>query len=356
MDEIYEDIIDSIEDGIIVFDEGEKITLFNQASERITGISKKRAAGTVGEAIFGGNLNVIEQVRKTFETGQVFSDYDTSVLRKDGSVVPVTLITSPILSGESKRNGTVLLIRDISRVKALEEDVRRSDSLASIGVLAAGLAHEIKNPLGGIKGAAQLLQLEMGGNEELNQYASVIIKETERVSGLLEELLDFANPKRLNLGEMNIHEILDSVIALQSRSVEGENIDFIAEYDPSIPPMIGDAEKLSQVFINIVKNGCEAMDGEGTLKVSTRVMSDYLLQGKEGRRSKMMAVEIADSGEGLSDEDRKSIFTPFFTKKRGGTGLGLAVSHMIVKEHNGSIKVKSRPGEGATFSVFLPMR
>ncbi len=356
MKDIYEDILDSIEDGIIVLDEAQRVTFFNQASERITGLSKNRvAASPVGE-VFGNNPQIIEQVRKTFETGQVFSDYDTHILKRDGSVLPVSLITSPIMSGEGERRGTVLVVRDISRLKILEEDIRRSDSLASVGILAAGLAHEIRNPLGGIRGAAQLLQMEVGDDEELREYTSVIIRETERVSGLLEELLDFANPKKLDLREVNIHEILDSVIALLTRGDEGRGVRFITEYDPSIPLLIGDRGKLSQVFLNIMKNGCEVMEGSGTLRVTTRVMSDFLLHEGEGIRSKMMAAEITDEGGGIPEEEMKSLFTPFFTRKKGGTGLGLAISHRIVREHKGIIKVKSRQGEGSTFSVFLPLR
>jgi len=203
MNDIFEDIIDSIEEGIVVFDKDERITLFNQASETILGISKKRALGSEGKVIFDRNRQSLEQVRKTFSSGQIISDYETYILKKDGSVIPVSLITSPIINSENLCKGIVFLIRDISRIKALEVEKRRADSLSTVGILAAGLAHEIKNPLGGIRGAAQLLEMEVGKNEELSAYTSLIIKETERVSSLLEELLDFANPKELNLTELN---------------------------------------------------------------------------------------------------------------------------------------------------------
>ncbi len=351
-----EDIINSIEDGVVVFDTEKKITLFNQMSEVLTGISQKKALNADSGDVFASNGQLISLLEKTLETGQVFSDYDTNLLRKDASIIPVSLVTSPILSAKGDVKGVTALIRDISRIKSLEEDVRRSDSLASVGVLAAGLAHEIKNPLGGIRGAAQLLQMEIEGDEELKSCTDIIIKETDRVSRLLEDLLDFSNPRKLTLGELNVHEVLDSVIALISRSAEGEGVNFISEYDPSIPLIIGDREKLAQVFINIMKNGCEAMKGEGELKIVTRVVSDFLLQEGEGVRSRVMAVEVADSGEGIEPDNISKLFTPFFTAKKGGTGLGLSVSHSIVKEHKGTIKVKSEHGEGSVFSVFLPLR
>jgi len=353
--DIYRDIIDSIEDGIVVIDADDKITLFNQASERIVGISKKRAVASSFEDIFERNPEAMSQVKKTLETGQVFSNHDTSIIGRDGSDLPVSLITSPIFSETGEPKGTALLIRDIRRIRDLEEDVRRSDSLAAIGTLAAGLAHEIRNPLGGIRGAAQLLQMEVKGNEELCKYADIIIKETKRVSGLLEDLLDFANPRSLNLGQLNIHELLDSVITLLSQSAAGEKVKFLTRYDPSIPLVPGDEQKLTQVFLNILKNGCEAVESDGEIRLTTRFVGDFHRSEVTGDRSKMIAIDVIDNGCGIDDEDMKKIFTPLFTGKRGGTGLGLAISHKIISDHGGNIKVKSSRGEGSTFSVFLPI-
>ncbi len=356
MEKLYADIIDSIEDGIVVFDKDFNILLFNQMAESITGLSKSRAMNTKGESLFCDNKRLLDQVKKSLKNGQVFSDYDTDFFRPDGTVASVSLITSPVLSPEGEYEGTTLLIRDIRRVKELEEDLRRSDSLVSVGVLAAGLAHEIKNPLGGIRGAAQLLQMEVEENKELVEYTSLIVRETDRVTGLIEELLDYANPKTLKKEQVNIHEILDSVIALQSRSEATRETTFVTDYDPSIPPLVGDSDKLAQVLLNIIKNGCEAMDGRGSLKVVTRVVNDFMLNEGTGGRSTMIAVDVIDSGPGISEEAQRMLFTPFYTKKRGGTGLGLAVSHRIVEGHKGHIKVESKEGEGATFSLYLPLR
>lgn len=356
MREIYEDVIDSIEDAIIVLDVNGNIVIFNQAAENITDISKNRAIGLKGEDIFGGNAEILCQAGKTFESGQIFSDYDTTLIGRENHILPVSIITSPILRKDGAISGTVLAIRDISRMKELEDDIRRSDGLASIGILAAGLAHEIRNPLGGIRGAAQLLEKDLEKNEELKEYTALIIKETSRVSGLIDELLDFANPTKLNLKKMNIHEVLDSVISLETRSPEGEKINFMTDYDPSIPDIVGDREKLGQVFLNIVKNGCEAVKGEGSLIVSTRVASDFMLAEGGNVRSKVIIVDIADNGSGISPDDMKMLFTPFFTRKGRGTGLGLAVSLRIIKEHRGKITVESKSGEGSRFSVSLPVR
>ena len=355
MEDIYRDIIDSIEDGIIVVDTDRKVTLFNQVSERITGISKKRAVSASLEKVFKQNNQVLKQLAKTLERGQVFSNHDSHIFRRDGCNIPVSLITSPIIDNRGDFKGAAILIRDISKIKELEEDVKRSDSLAVIGTLAAGLAHEIKNPLGGIRGAAQLLQMEMENNEELNKYADIIIKETKRVNDLLDELLDFANPKCLNMEEINIHELLDSVITLLSQSKAAEKVEFLTRYDPSIPLLSGDEQKLTQVFLNILKNGCEAIRNDGEVEVTTRFVSDFLRVEGMGNRSKMIAVDIKDTGEGINEEDIKKIFTPLFTGKKAGTGLGLAISQKIIADHGGNIKVRSSRGKGSAFSVFLPL-
>ncbi len=355
MDNIYEEIIDSIEEGVVFFDGSNRVAVFNQVSETLTGISKKRALGSDSTELFSANRSVVDLIEKTGREGQGFSMHDGHIVRQDGSTVSVSLATSPILSADGGLKGVALLMRDMSRIRALEEDVRRSDGLASVGILVAGLAHEIKNPLGGIKGAAQLLK-EVDDDDELEQCTDIIIKETDRVSGLLEELLDFSNPKRMTFAPLNIHQVLDGVITLLSKSEEGEGIEFSTDYDPSIPPLPGDSEKLTQVFINLVKNGCEAMKKKGRLKIKTRIINDYLLHGEAGTRATVMAVDIKDEGPGIDEGDLPRLFTPFFSKKQGGTGLGLSLSDRIIREHKGGIRVSGSPGEGAVFTVCLPLR
>jgi two-component system nitrogen regulation sensor histidine kinase GlnL len=231
--------------------------------------------------------------------------------------------------------------------------LKRADRLALLGTLAAGLAHEIKNPLGGIKGAAQLLKREVHHNPSLLQYADIVVREVDRVNRLIEQLLGLSQPAKLELGAVNIHEILDEVLLLERQAIPEWNVVVKKNFDPSLPPVRGDRARLTQVFLNLVKNAVQAMDGRGTLTVTTRIETDFHIREQGRERGKFLWVDVEDDGPGIKDDDLPQIFSPFFSTKNGGTGLGLAVCYGIIKEHGGLIRVDSREGAGASFKVSL---
>lgn len=350
---LYENLLASVEDGVVVLDPAYVILTFNQGAEGIIGVSEGFALGNNLSSVIR-EKEVSDLARKAYDTGKSFSDNDLSIRRRDGSIVPASFTASPLLDEEGKALGTVIVLRDMSRIKALEDDLRRSDRLGIMGTLATGLAHEIKNPLGGIKGAAQLLQEELENDKRLTEYTGIIIREAERVNRLIEELLDFANPKRVSLRPMNIHKTLDDTTFLMSEVVKAKGAKVYKEFDPSLPLIKGDRERLSQVFLNIIKNAVEALAKGGWVMVSTRIVTDYLMVEGEERRGAIV-VEVSDNGKGMDQETLDRLFTPFFSTKEKGTGLGLAISHRIIKEHKGHIKVKSKAGEGTTVSVTLPV-
>jgi two-component system nitrogen regulation sensor histidine kinase GlnL len=182
-----------------------------------------------------------------------------------------------------------------------------------------------------------------------------MIKETQRVNRIVEELLSLTTPRRLKLDKVNLHRVLGDIITLQKGGIGQADIAFNQQFDPSIPPIMADGEQLTQLFLNIVKNAVEAVGDNGLIKVSSRVLSDYTMTKKGERRQRMVAIEVSDDGPGMPREQIDQLFTPFFTTKSRGTGLGLAICHKIVSEHRGIIKVASEPGKGTTFSVMLPL-
>jgi two-component system nitrogen regulation sensor histidine kinase GlnL len=182
-----------------------------------------------------------------------------------------------------------------------------------------------------------------------------MLKEAQRVNRIVEELLDLASPRKLQQVPTNIHRILGDIILLQKRSTAGKEILFRKNFDPSIPPILADEGLLTQLFLNLIKNAVEAVGDTGTVRVTSRIVSEYSMTQKGERRSRMVAVEVTDDGAGISKEQQEQLFTPFFTTKNKGTGLGLAICHKIVAEHRGMIKVESEPGKGTTFSVMLPL-
>jgi two-component system nitrogen regulation sensor histidine kinase GlnL len=270
-----------------------------------------------------------------------------------GRKTPLGVTASPLRDREGHFLGTVLLLRDIKHRKELEEDLKRADRLALMGTLAAGLAHEIRNPLGGIKGAAQLLRRSIDGNSSLREYTDIMVREVDRVNQLIEQLLDLSRPPQLTLAPVNIHQILEDVLLLEGQALGRTEISVKKNFDPSLPPIRGDRAQLTQVFLNLVKNAFQAMERGGALTITTRLETDYHIRGQGTARNRFIWVDIADEGAGIKEEDLPHIFSPFFTTKTNGTGLGLAVCYRIIKEHGGLIRVDSVEGRGTDFKVSL---
>ncbi len=271
------------------------------------------------------------------------------------------LAENPLQDGEGNTVGSILTVRDQSGVRDLKERMRRSDRLAAIGLIAAGIAHEIKNPLVGIRGAAQLLKSELrtgpagSDRRDMQEYLDVVLKEADRLNGVLEGILDFTRVKPREMRKHNIHSILDRVLLLHEDPARRNGIILGRLYDPSLPDVMGDEGQLVQVFLNIVRNAVEAMPSGGKLTVLTRMSDQYTSVQSDGRKHRLMVVKVADTGPGIRPEHLQDIFAPFFTTKDRGTGLGLALSYQIVQEHLGTIRVESQEGEGTTFSVYLPL-
>jgi two-component system nitrogen regulation sensor histidine kinase GlnL len=247
--------------------------------------------------------------------------------------------------------GTVLVLHNLRHRRELEEDLMHTERLALIGTVTAGLLHEIRNPLGGIKGAAQLLKTETSGMAGLAEYASVILREVERLDRLLGQLLRFSHPSTPSMVSLNIHKLLDEVLFLEREVMSSKGIILKKELDPSLPMIWGDPSGLTQVFLNLVKNAVEAMAKGGVLRIGTKMETDFHLLGRPGQR--FIRVEVEDTGSGISPENLKKIFAPFFTTKSSGTGLGLSIAHRIISEHGGNIRVDCTRHSGATFKVTL---
>ena len=354
-DIFFANIIDSVGDGVIVLDSSGTISLMNPVAEEIMGVSRRQAQGNLFSSLFKDDQLLLEMAGKTGSTGMTISDHENVIVKRGGRTTPVSATTSPLLMKSGERIGVIVVLRDLTNIRELEHAVRQVDRLSTLGTLAAGLAHEIKNPLGGIKGAAQLLEQELPDGSELRDYTRVMIKEVRRVNRIVEELLDLASPRKLQFSRVNLHKILGDILMLQKRAAGGKNIAFRQQFDPSIPPILGDEALLTQLFLNLVKNAVEAVGDEGTIQVTSRVLSDYSLSQNWEGRSRMVALEVSDDGPGIDPDQLEHLFTPFYTTKAKGTGLGLAICQKIVLEHRGMVKVDSERSKGTTFTVMLPL-
>jgi two-component system nitrogen regulation sensor histidine kinase GlnL len=233
--------------------------------------------------------------------------------------------------------------------------VSERERLDDFGRIAAGIAHEVKNPLGGIRGAAEILASRASDAKTLDA-AELIVREVSRIAALVDDLMVFARSEDLEPGELNIHRVLDDVLDLLAMDPLASGIEVERAFDPSLPEIQGDADRLTQVFHNLVRNALQAMEGRGQLTITTRMAPRSRLSAPDGRPLPTLLVEIADDGPGIPAEVLGQLATPFFTTRAGGTGLGLAVSRHWVNRHDGALHIDSTPGRGTRVRVTLPMR
>ncbi|OHB33262.1 MAG: PAS domain-containing sensor histidine kinase [Desulfuromonadaceae bacterium GWC2_58_13] len=354
--QLYVRVLENIDRAVIALNHEGQITLFNPAAQSYTGISEKQALGKPFQDLFFGQKNLLYLVTTALDEGRSISDHEDLMLKRPNAPpVPVSVSVSPLYTDAGKPEGVVLIIRDLSRMRDLEMAVRRADRLSILGTLSAGLAHEIKNPLGGIKGATQLLAMELPEQSPLREYTDVMIREVERVNGIIEELMDLARPRPPQWSPVNLSKVLGDIVLFQKEAHRGKKIEFQLDLDPSIPPLRGDENLLTRLFLNLIKNAAEAIEKQGQVTISTKVAPDYHLTKPGSRPVPMIVIEIRDNGKGIAPETLEQIFTPFYTTKNKGSGLGLATCQKIVSEHDGLLKVDSTPGEGTLFAVSLPL-
>lgn len=353
---LYLRILENMEEAVIAIGPDERIVLFNPAAQACTGLSEKHAVGQRLGELFKGQEELPHLMRTAISEGRSLYSHEDILLQKPpGNPMPIRASVSPIYSKQGKSDGAVMILRDLSQVRELEAAIRRSEQLSMLGTLAAGLAHEIKNPLGGIKGAAQLLNMELPPQSSLKEYTTVMNREVDRVNGLIEELLDLARPPSTQLGAVNLGRVLSDIVLLQKAGQSGKQVDYQLRLDPSIPPILGDQNLLIRLFLNLIKNAGEAIQQEGVVEISSRIDSHYRINRPGERPVPLVTVDIRDNGRGITNEQMEHIFTPFFTTKNRGTGLGLALCQKIVSDHRGFLKVESVPGEGTLFTVSLPL-
>src|SRR5262252_9261782 len=350
----WEQILAGLEDAVITVDRDGKVSYFNEAAEMLTELSASQAIQKPVNQLFKREHWLLELIKKSQSPRQESTRGEGDLVTRWGHKVPVSLTVSPLQDRHGNFLGSVLVLRDLKHRKELEEDLKRADRLAMVGTLGAGLAHEIRNPLGGIKGAAQLLKRSLDRDSSLQDFANIMIREVDRVDKLIEQLLDLSRPAKLELSPLNIHEVLDDVLLLETQATEELSIVVKKRFDPSLPPVRGDRAQLTQVFLNLVKNALEALGGTGELIVSTRLEASFHIRRRSGR-ARFLTVLVEDTGPGISEEHRAQLFSPFFTTKSRGSGLGLTLCHRVVTQHGGTITHEPRLSGGACFRVSLPV-
>jgi two-component system nitrogen regulation sensor histidine kinase GlnL len=349
-------ILASLDDAVIVTDTAERVTYINPAAEDLTGLSAAHARHRPLAALFPRDTWIVDMTRETLATATGRHRGEGTLAGSTVSPRAVTVAISPLVESGHAAEGTVLVVRDVSYRRTLEEATRQAERASSLEVLSTGLAHEIKNPLGAIKGAAQLLQQTNDPKPEtIREHMAVIVRETDRLTHLLDELRDLTHPPPVEFTAVNVHRVLHAVLDLARQNPEWRSTTVTCAFDPSLPDARANEAKLVQVFLNLILNGIQAMDGAGTLTISTRMVTEYHIRGARGGSARFLAVEIADTGPGLENRDSAELFAPYFTTKPRGSGLGLTISEQIVAQHGGRISLRAGRRSGTVARVLLPV-
>jgi len=345
-----ESIIQSIGSGIIITEMNDTITYVNKAGERILGYSKDELMGKpFGILDLREKENAIHSLLDNPEEDDTRRE---GWLRKgDGSEFPAGFSINNHLSVKGETIGRIVIFRDMTNVYKIQEEILRMDRLVSLGKLASGIAHELRNPLAGIKTTAQALGEEMPEDDSKREYLSRITKEIDRLNGLLKTFFSFAKPERLNLVQCHIRDIINEIIPFLIKEIADKKIHFIENYHPQLTKIRVDKNQMHQVFLNLFLNAIQAMPDGGELRIE---VVPAISSPSDGQKQRFIRVVVTDTGRGISPQVLHRIFDPFFTTKPRGIGLGLSIAYQIINKHGGTINVESQWEKGTSFLIHLP--
>ena len=341
---LHERIVESIRSGVITTDLQGRIYTFNAAAEEITGYKTADVRGQDASIFFGDMTRQITDSMNAAATGKVSPRFQADCLTPNGLALRLGFSIAP-LSGESgETSGMVITFQDLTDIRALEETSRRQDRMAAVGRLAASIAHEIRNPLAAMRGSIQMLRSEMEGDTEQAQLMEIILRESDRLNKIVADYLNYARPRPAELKNVDISALVADTFRLLKNSAELSGSHVLDEDLPNRPAIVsGDPEQLKQVCWNIARNALKSMPDGGKFSVS--------LAEVDGNR---LRLSFSDTGCGMTPEQVERLFEPF-TSTTGGTGLGLSIVYQIIRDHSGTINVRSRLGEGTTITVELPV-
>jgi two-component system NtrC family sensor kinase len=344
----YRRIFEGSKDAIVLIDCAGPIRDVNHSGVELWGYESKEE---FIEKVSLNNLFIKEEALNDFitsiEKDEFVKDYETILRKKDGGEINVLITATLRKDADNHICGYECIVKDITERRRMEERIREADKLASVGQLAAGVAHEINNPLAIILGFTRLLTKKSSFEGQTKEDLKIIHSNAELCKKIVEDLLNFSRQKRPQYIEADINRTIESIASVVETQFNNDGITMVRNYDPSIPPVTMDIDKMKQVFMNLLMNACQATDSGGSIHVST-----HYDKVKDG-----VLTVFSDTGCGIPKNIQNRIFEPFFTTKEPGqgTGLGLPVCYGIVKEHNGEISFENGEGRGAIFRVWLPI-
>jgi len=344
----HENIVRSISSGVFTTDAQGHITSFNPAAQEATGYSLEQVRARSWHDVFNWHPNEPDQTHMWDVS--THTRFDVECKRADGNRLILGMTLAP-LHEQGEKTGLVGVFKDLTQVRELEEEMRRKEWLASLGEMSAGMAHEIRNPLGALAGAMQMLRKDLYADETSQRLMDIAVREATRLDGIITEFLQYARPPALNLAEYDLNKVLAETLDLvQHEARTRTNITIVAAPCTGTLPAQVDQDQMKQVFWNLATNAFDAMPKGGELMIATGCRKIDIA----GRKADVVEISFQDTGEGIPKRNLDKIFLPFFTTKRKGSGLGLAAVHRIVDLHGGWIKVESQEHAGTRFVVCVP--
>ena len=339
--QIFSDnLVENMPVGLIATDTNKQIISVNPAAKSILNIQSTRGRQNLDTALPVELESLLQSIDK--EKNLVEKEIHIDGLKEQSIILEV--IASPLYDKEGISLGSLLILRDKTELNRLKIEMEQNKRLAAIGRLAAGVAHEIRNPLSSLKGYATFFKEIFDKSSENYTIADVMIKEVDRLNRVVSELVELAKPVTMSGKPVNIQSLIQESIKLMGYEAEMKNIEIKTDLDPDVPQIYADTDRLKQVLLNLYLNAIQSMKGSGTLGIR-------LFQNQSDQT---VRITVSDTGTGIKKEDLPDIFEPYFTTKLSGTGLGLAIVHNIVKAHKGEINAKSEPGKGTCFTIILP--
>ena len=345
-----ESIIQSIGSGILIARINDAVTYINRAGERILGYSKNELIGRPF-----GSLGLREKQGVVPSLLDNPEDLDTRkegwMRRKDGAEFPAGFTINNHLNVRGEMIGKIVIFRDLTNIYKIQEEILRMDRLVSLGKLSSGIAHELRNPLAGIKTTSQALSEEMSEDDPRREYLTRITREIDRLNDLLKTFFSFAKPQKLNLVPCHIKDIINEIIPFLIKEIADKGIRFVETYPPLLSKSKVDKSQMHQVFLNLFLNAIQAMPNGGELKIEVTPVNSG---PGEGPKQNFIKTVISDTGRGIPPHLIQKIFDPFFTTKPKGIGLGLSIAYQIINKHGGTISVESKWEMGTSFIIHLP--
>ena len=341
---LHERIVESIRSGLVTTDLAGRIYTFNAAAEEITGYRSEAMRGQHVSILFGQIDDHAASAVGAAGDGRQNPRFEADCLTAEGLRLRLGYSISPLQDERGGTTGLVVTFQDLTQVRALEETRRRQERLAAVGRVAAGIAHEIRNPLAAMRGSIQVLSSEVNGDPGTAELMQIVLRESDRLNRIITDFLTYARPRQVELAETDLREPLRETFTLLRHSPETRPDHRIEEDFPDEPVRArADAAALRQVFWNLARNALQAMPAGGTLRAE-------MSRTEAGR----VRVCFADTGDGMTAEQVERLFEPFWSSRAGGTGLGLSIAYQIVRDHGGTINVRSREGHGTTIIIELP--